>query len=238
MADTSGAAPELHKRRILRTLTRTFLTGLIVILPLAITAAVVVWVLGATERLLDGLVQLLIPDRLYFPGLGLIAAIGLVFGAGMLAQSTVFQVLYDVLDDVLTRIPLVKTVYGGVRDFMLFFSKRGRNRFSKVVLLEFPATPYRLVGFVTVEDFKDLKVDTDHDTVAVYLPMSYQIGGYTFLVPKKSCTPLDMSMEEAMRFVLTAGMSSASSPTGSAPAAPLRDLAKGPPGSRSPDDSR
>jgi uncharacterized membrane protein len=111
------------------------------------------------------------------------------------------------LEEVLNRIPLVKTVYGAVRDLMSLFSKAGSRKFSKVVMVKFPGLEARLVGFVTIEDFAGLAVAAAPGEVAVYLPMSYTIGGYTVLLPRSCLTPLDMSLEDAMRFVVTAGMS-------------------------------
>src|SRR3546814_8834964 len=65
----------------------------------------------------------------------------------------------------------------------------------------------RLVGFVTVEDLSRFEIAAEEECVAVYLPMSYQIGGYTAFIPRKLLTPVDMSLEDAMRFVVTAGVS-------------------------------
>ena len=68
----------------------------------------------------------------------------------------------------------------------------------------------RLLGFVTRADFSHAPGIARADEVAVYLPMSYQVGGYTVLVPRSACTPVDMSREEALKFILTAGLKSAS----------------------------
>jgi uncharacterized membrane protein len=71
-----------------------------------------------------------------------------------------------------------------------------------------PGTEYRLVGFVTREDFTGLPPNLgSHETIAVYLPMSYQIGGYTLMLPRGSIEALDLSPEDAMRYTLTAGVS-------------------------------
>jgi uncharacterized membrane protein len=72
----------------------------------------------------------------------------------------------------------------------------------------------RLVGFLMREDLGELPSEAGGGRVAVYLPMSYQIGGYTVLVPPESVKPAGMSREEAMRFVLTAGLSSRPAPAG------------------------
>ena len=80
----------------------------------------------------------------------------------------------------------------------------------KVVSLDLPGN-MRVLGFITRADFSDAPAGIARtDEVAVYLPMSYQIGGYTVFVPKSACTPVEMSREEAMKFILTAGLKSAS----------------------------
>ena len=122
-------------------------------------------------------------------------------------EAVYFRRLVRWIEEGLDRIPLVKTVYGAVRDLMSLFSKAGTRKFSKVVMVKFPGLEARLVGFVTIEDFTGLAIDAGPGDVAVYLPMSYTIGGYTVFLPRKCLTPLDMSLEDAMRFVVTAGMS-------------------------------
>ena len=70
------------------------------------------------------------------------------------------------------------------------------------------STPKRLIGFITRDEFGELPPGIrDDDTLAVYFPMSYQIGGFTMMVPRLAVQPIDMSIEQAMRFVVTAGMS-------------------------------
>jgi uncharacterized membrane protein len=103
-------------------------------------------------------------------------------------------------------------VYGAVRDLTGFLSKKDGRRFDKVVLVQVPNVPIRLLGFVTVEDLASIGLAQGDDSVAVYLPMSYQIGGYTVLLPASYLQPLDMSMEEAMRFLITAGLSRSEEP--------------------------
>ena len=76
-----------------------------------------------------------------------------------------------------------------------------------MVSVQLPGIDMRLLGFLTRSDFSDMpKGVGNEDEMAVYLPMSYQVGGYTVLIPRKRVTPVPMSREEAMRFVLTAGL--------------------------------
>ncbi len=189
---------------------RTFLSGLAVVLPIVITVAVLLWVVNTAESLLGAVVRAILPEGSYPRGLGLIAAIALIFAIGVLMEAVYFRRLMAWIEEGLNRIPLVKTVYSAVRDLMSLFSKAGTRKFSKVVLVKFPGIEAQLIGFVTIEDFAGLPVAPGAGQVAVYLPMSYTIGGYTVFLPRECLTPLDMSLEEAMRFAVTAGMSRSS----------------------------
>ena len=188
-------------------LARTFLSGLAVVLPITVTFAVLAWTVTAAETMLGPFVRAVLPGDTYPRGVGILVAIVLIFVIGLFMEAVYFRRLVGWLEELLNRIPLVKTVYGAVRDLMSLFSKAGTRRFSKVVMVKFPGIEARLIGFVTIEDFAGLAVTGAPHEVAVYLPMSYTIGGYTVLLPRSCLTPLDMSLEDAMRFVVTAGMS-------------------------------
>jgi uncharacterized membrane protein len=193
--------------KALRRLARTFLSGLAVVLPIVVTFAVLAWLVTTAEAVLGAVVRVLLPGDTYPRGLGVALALGLIFGVGVLMEAVYFRRVMGWLEELLNRIPLVKTVYGAVRDLMSLFSKAGARKFSKVVLVKLPGTEASLIGFVTIEDFAGLPVAPGAGQVAVYMPMSYTIGGYTVFVPRDWLTPLDMSLEDAMRFVVTAGMS-------------------------------
>lgn len=191
----------------IRTLSKIFFTGLAALLPIVVTVSIIWW-LGATfETFLGGLFKLVIPERYYLPGLGIALGIVLTFGVGLLAKAWLFRKIFDWWDGLFNRIPLVKTVYGAVRDFMSFISGGAGEQFNRVVLVEFDQPAMKLMGFVTREDFSQFKDLGADDEVAVYFPMSYQIGGYTLFLPKSRLIAVDMPMEDAMRFVVTAGLS-------------------------------
>jgi uncharacterized membrane protein len=190
-----------------RSVSRAFLTGLAAVAPILVTIAVVIWLIGFAESLLGNVLRLLLPDGAYVRGMGLVIGLLLVLSMGYLMQAFFFRRCIAWCEQKLAQIPLLKTVYGAVRDLTGFFSKSGSRKFSKVVMLQLPNIPMRLLGFITVEDFAGLGIHTADDEVAVYLPMSYQIGGYTIFVRREYLTPLDLSLEEAMRFVVTAGLS-------------------------------
>ena len=189
-------------------LTRTFLTGLAAILPMVVTLALVLWLGNTLETVLGGLLKLLLPDVLYLPGLGLVTGVGLIFALGLLMRAYVVQGLLQWVEGWMQRIPVVKTIHGTVRDVTRLFSGEIHERFGEAVLVTLPGLDARVVGFVTREDFRGLpEALGDRDTIAVYLPMSYQIGGYTLMLPRERVQPLDLSLEDAMRYTLTAGVS-------------------------------
>ena len=186
-----------------------FLSGLVAILPFVATLAILIWLGVSAEQGLGGMIQWLLPESLYWPGMGLVLGIGIVFAIGVLTRAVFFRKLFSLGDAILDRIPLVKTVYGALRDLMQFASPDGQRDFKGVVAVEFGDPPVKLIGFVTRDDFADLDniPGTDEETIAVYMPMSYQIGGYMVLIPRSRVEPLDLSMEDAMRFCITAGLS-------------------------------
>lgn len=184
-----------------------FLTGLLALLPIFITVAVLLWLLQVAESVLGGLLGILLPRSLYLPGMGIVLAIALILVVGAGMQGLFVRQFLGWVEEAINRIPLVKTVYGAVRDLTSLMSNKSGRKFSQVVTVQLPNLPMRLVGFVTIEDLSSIGLGGSADEVAVYLPMSYQIGGYTLLLPRRYLTPVDMSFEEAMRFVITAGVS-------------------------------
>jgi len=188
---------------------RIFLAGLAALLPALLTLWLTIWLIVTAESGLGTLVRWVVPDDYYIPGTGVLLAIGLVFAMGLLTRTTPVRQILGLGGAIMDRIPLVKTVYGAFRDLMQFIAGDKTNQFDKVVMVR-PSNndDVELIGFVTREDFTGLPEGIGgEDKVAVYMPMSYQVGGYTLFLPRERVRPIDMSMEDAMRMALTAGMS-------------------------------
>lgn len=183
--------------------------GLVVVLPIGFTLWLLWWLGSSTEALLQKLILLVIPPELYLPGMGIVAALALLLAAGTLFNALLVQSALAAWDRFLDRIPVVKTIYGATRDFVRLLPTGGKRRdLRRVVLARFGEA--QVVGFVTQDDASELGiVDANDDLVAVYFPMSYQIGGYTALLPRSRVLPLDLPVETAMRLVLTGGISGA-----------------------------
>lgn len=192
----------------MRRLWNTFLKGLAAVLPVALTVYVVFWLAKTAESVLGGPLRALLPEDHYWPGLGLVAAFALILLMGVLVDAYVVRRLFRYGESILARIPIVKTIFGAFKDFSRFLPAGGKGRdLKRVVLWRFGTA--QLVGFVTEEQVNPkLFGGEDVDLVAVYFPMSYQIGGYTLYLHKDELRETELSVEEAMRLVLIGGVTS------------------------------
>ena len=191
---------------MLRFITRHILTGLITVLPVLLTLYLLYWFIISTETVLGNIIGFILPDVLYWPGMGVIAGLAIVFLIGLLMHIYVVQRVFEKAEQLLFHMPLIKSVYRAIRDFFQFFSPSKEKEFEQVVAVTFD-NGMQLIGFVTQANAENIPTGLNgDDSVLVYLPLSYMIGGYTLLIPRKAIRTLDMSMEEAMRFTLTAGV--------------------------------
>ena len=186
---------------------RKLFAGLATILPVLITAYLLYWLAKSAEKSLGSLIRLVLPQGWYWPGMGIAAGIVLIFVVGLLMQAWGVRSLVAWFERIVLRIPFIKTVYGAVRDLIGFITQGKDSGLRQVVAVTIGDKNMQLIGFVTREDLTDLPKEIGgHDNIAVYLPMSYQLGGYTVIVPRSAVQPVDMSLEEATRFVLTGGV--------------------------------
>lgn len=188
----------------MNTLGKLFLKGLAVVIPIALTLAILWWMAAGAERLMGSILKYTLPDGWYVPGMGLASGLALVVLIGLLSHVIIFQKIFHLGDAIFHRLPLVKTIYTALKDFIAYLNPDKDSKMNKVVMVQLPGQSFQLIGFVTREQFDDLPfTPAAEDPVAVYMPMSYQIGGYTLFLPRTALTPLDIPFETAMRLVLT-----------------------------------
>lgn len=183
---------------------KLFLKGLAVVIPVALTLAILWWMATSAERLMGTVLKFTLPDGWYVPGMGLVSGLALIALIGLLSHVLIFQKLLNLGEAIFHRLPLVKTIYTAIKDFIGYLSPDKESEMNKVVMVQLPGQSFQLIGFVTREQFDDLPfTPAAKDPVAVYMPMSYQIGGYTLFLPRDCLTPIDMPFEDAMRLVVT-----------------------------------
>ncbi|MCC2617104.1 DUF502 domain-containing protein [Aestuariibacter halophilus] len=178
------------------------LKGIAALLPLSLTLYFLYWFMSGAEALL----RPYIPPQWYIPGIGILLACSAIVIVGLLVNLYFFNALVSLVNRQLEKIPLVKSLFGAIQDTMTVFKINDTSEKRKVVSVEI-MPGIRMIGFVTGEH-SGTRLFDDSDTVGVYLPLSYQIGGYTLYVPRNQLTNLDISVEEAMRLALTGGAQS------------------------------
>ena len=181
------------------------LKGLLTILPIGLTLYFVYWLGVTTETLMSKPIKWVIDDANYWPGMGLITGFILLFVVGLAVNAFLVRRLLGIGEELLLRVPVVKTVYSAIRDMTrLVNTDKKKGDLDRVVTLDLGFG--RLIGFVTQEHANTLGIGGGEDLVAVYLPMSYQIGGYTIYISRSKVTETDLTVEQAMRIVLTGGV--------------------------------
>jgi uncharacterized membrane protein len=193
---------------LMRRLWNTFVKGLAAVLPVALTIYAVYWLAVTAESILSGPLRVFLPQSQYVPGLGLLFAFLVVLLVGVLVDAYVVRRLFRYGESLLARIPIVKTIFGALKDFTRFLPAGGKGKdLKRVVLWRFGSG--RLIGFVTEDHLNPRLFGAEGaDIVAVYFPMSYQIGGYTLYLHKSELEETELSVEEAMRLVLIGGVTS------------------------------
>lgn len=175
---------------------QTFITGLVVVLPLAVTAWLLVFLFRTLEKLgLAPLIEATVGRRL--PGLGTALALTTIFLVGLLAQNIVGARLLLAFETVLLRVPLVRAIYGPARQlFVALGSDDPQAR--EVVAVEYPRKGLFMVGFVTRRD---------PDGLSVFLPLSpLPSAGFLVICRPEEVHPLGISFDAAMRLVVSAGV--------------------------------
>ena len=191
----------------MKPVSKIFFKGLIAIIPLTLTLYLLLWFAGTAELALGNIFKFFFPDSWYIKGLGFVLGLPLVFFFGAFLGSLTFRRLFNKLEELVIQIPVVKSVYTTIRDFSSLFSSKNKGKFKQVVLVNVPPGNGQQIGFITVSDFEEvLHTFIADDQIAVYLPFSYQMGGNTVIMSRENVTAIDMSVEDALRFIATAGV--------------------------------
>jgi uncharacterized membrane protein len=187
-----------------------FITGLLIWIPIVVT----IWVLKFIFDFLDQSL-LLLPTAfqteswlgVHIPGLGAILTIGVVFATGFLATNFVGAKLVDLWHDVLNRIPVVNSIYSSVKQISdTLFSSSGQA-FSKAVLVQWPHEGAWTIAFLTGTPGGDVVNHVPPDCLSVYVPTTPNpTGGYFIIVKRSDLVELDMTVDQALKYVISMGV--------------------------------
>ena len=190
---------------------RTFVAGLVVLIPISVTLFLIWWVFN----LVDGFLAP-IYDRIlgyHVPGLGFISTIALILLVGLVTTNVVGQRLIFWGDSLLARIPLIRSIYPSLKQMVDAFSPAGRASFKRFVMVEYPRKGIYAFGFLT--DQSELECDISalggeglkrEPLAAVYIPTNHLYLGEIVFFPRKEVYYSDLSIEEGIRIILSGGI--------------------------------
>lgn len=183
----------------------TILKGLFTLLPIALTLFLLFWIATSVESLFGEPIRLYLPGLTYFPGVGVIVVLALAFLAGLLVDHYFTKRFFHWFEKRLENLPVIKTIYMPLRDMTKLFAKSsGGPAAQKVVMVKMSETGLEALGLVTREGFHDLPEGTvGSDSLAVFIPFSYGVGGVTIVVPKSEVRETSLPAEKALQLAIT-----------------------------------
>jgi len=180
-------------------LSKYFINGLIVIVPVAITALVIIQLFTFTEQILGRHLPI------QFPGIGMLAVFLLIVAAGWLSSLWITKRLIYFGEKILGSIPLVKFVYNSVKQISTAVFE-SQHYFKKAVLVPYPHPDVKALGFVMSELSAPISSKLAEEYVCVFIPMSLNMtAGFNIIARKRDIIPLDVTGESALQYVITAG---------------------------------
>jgi len=191
-------------------LRKWLLAGLLVIVPVAITIGVLQWIIGTLDRTLLILPEAWQPDRLigvHIPGFGVLLTLVILLSVGAVVSNFMGKKLVTWGDTLVSRIPVVRSIYSSVKQVSdTLFSPSG-NAFRTAVLVQWPRADVWTIGFVTGAPGGDVTNHLVGEYLSVYVPTTPNpTGGYFVMLRKSDCVELKMSVDEALKYVISMGV--------------------------------
>jgi len=193
-------------RKFFKTIRRQFLSGLLVIVPIILTFIVLRFLFRTVDSLLSPLIIKII--QVDIPGLGILATIIIIFIAGILYTLFGRSRLYSIWELFFIKTPLVKTIYSASKQLMLAITRPDKKAFQQVVLVEYPRKGVYNLGFVANRIESHLK-EKPSELIVVFIPTPpTPFSGFVALFAKDEVIPLDLSVEESIKFFVSGGIAS------------------------------
>lgn len=195
-----------------KALKKYLITGILVWLPIAVTVWVISYIVSASDQLVNLLPRQWRPQYVFgfnIPGLGVIVAIAVLFVTGLFAANVLGRQILAAWDSLLGRIPVVKSIYSSVKKVSESLLSDSSRSFKTPVLVPFPQPGIWTIAFVSGHIPAKLKgsLPQDDDYISVYVPTTPNpTGGYYIMVKKSDVRELDMSVDEALKYVISLGM--------------------------------
>lgn len=186
-------------------LTAQTLRGLLLLVPLVVTIEFVLWLSRSIETALKPLFEFLLPGGWYIPGLAMVLFLLFALLVGLLTRNVLMQKLLEITEDWMTKLPVIGSIYPVVRQLTDLLSGKGNAENGSVVLVTLPDQT-KVIGIVTRPVDGGQMPWLPEGSEMVFVPMSYQMGGFTLILPRAELEPLDMKPGEALQMIIMGGM--------------------------------
>ena len=197
------------KIRLRETLQRYFLSGLLVFLPVVITLWFLGWVIGLLDSVLDVLPAGLHPNHYLpfaIPGLGAVVTIGLILFLGFLTKGVATRRFLAAWDSIFVQIPVFRGIYTAVQKLVQTFLGQSQSN-RQVVMIEYPRKGIYTVGFAMGRAWHELEKNNETPLINVFVPTTPNpTSGFYLLIPANEVSPLEMTMEEALKLITSGGL--------------------------------
>ncbi len=194
-------------KAIRASLKRYFLTGLLVITPIWGTVLVLKTLFVTVDGILGNVVAKVLTPESYVPGLGILTLLLLIFATGLLATNFIGGQIVKLWEELLHRVPVVRGIYSTLKSMMDILSFTEREKYNRVVLIQFPKDGNYCFAFVTGMTHGEVQTLSPSPLLNVYVPTSPNpTSGYFLLVPESEVVSLDMSVDEAMKLIVSGGL--------------------------------
>ena len=195
------------KRSLTATIRNYFFTGVVVLIPIGFTLYLTKFLISISSKLIPSEINPNSYLNFSIPGLEIILSIFLITLIGGLSLSFIGKKFLQFIDDLFKRIPILRTIYSALGQMTESFRNQEGSKKS-VVLIEYPRKGTWAVGFATKENQGEIKKKTNEDLVNVFVPTTPNpTSGFLLMFPKKDLIYLDMTFEEASKFIVSAGTS-------------------------------
>lgn len=198
------------KHPFIKRLRRYLVAGLLVWAPLAVTWFLLKIGVGIMDKTLAIIPRQYRPDELlgfHIPGLGVILTFVVLLITGVLAANFVGRYVVGGWESLLDRIPIVRTIYGGAKNFAEIVFSDSNDSFKRVLLIEYPRKGLYSLAFQTSSELGEVQGRTGADVVCCFVPTTPNpTSGFVIMVPRKDITELDMDVDEALKMIISLGV--------------------------------
>lgn len=200
-----------------------FITGLLIWIPLAITFMVLAWIVGTLDRILLWIPEVWQPRNLLgvnIPGIGVALSLLIVLVTGVIGANVLGQRIVQIWESLLARIPVVKSIYYGVKQVSDTLFSSSSQAFRKALLVQYPRQGVWTIAFLTGRPGGDAAHHLPGDFVSIYVPTTPNpTSGFFLMLPRSDVIELDMSVDEALKYIISMGVVTPVKRNGKAPVA-------------------